>query len=139
MASASDPARAGYRGYIGSRPVLGNRTPQAVQNLVIRDYCQRNRLTYLLAAAEYTMPACYMMLNEVLSELPRLDGIVCYTLFMLPEAPERRHEVYRRVLEAKAQLHTALEGQVLRSAEDIGRIEDIWLVQRALARAPKSL
>ncbi|MBL8691461.1 MAG: sporadic carbohydrate cluster protein, TIGR04323 family [Rhodospirillaceae bacterium] len=139
MASRSDPARSGYRGYIGSRPVLGNRTPQAVQNLVIRDYCQRNGLPYLLAAAEYTMPACYMMLNEVLAELPRLEGVVCYTLFMMPEATERRHEVYRRVIEARASLHTALEGQVLRSADDVGRIEDIWLVQRALARAPKTL
>ena len=40
MASRNEPARTGYRGYIGSRPVLGNRTPQAVQNLVIRDYIQ---------------------------------------------------------------------------------------------------
>ena len=73
------------------------------------------------------------------AELPRIQGIVCYTLFMLPSADARRREVYRRVLEARASLHTALEGQVLRSAEDIGRIEDIWLVQRALAHAPKSL
>lgn len=135
----AEPARAGYRGYIGSRPILGDRTPQAVQNLVIRDYCQRNRLTYLLAAAEYTMPGCYMMLNEVLAELPRLEGIICYTLFMLPQDADRRREVYRRVLAARASFHTALEGQVLRSADDIGRIEDIWLVQRALAYAPTSL
>jgi sporadic carbohydrate cluster protein (TIGR04323 family) len=139
MASVSEPARAGYRGYIGSRPVLGNRTPQAVQNLVIRDYCQRNSLPYLLAAAEYTMPHCYMMLNEVLAELPRLQGIVCYTLFMLPESAERRREIYRRILAAKATLHAAIEGQVLRVADDVGRLEDIWLVQQALARAPKSL
>jgi len=135
----SEPARAGYRGYIGSRPILGNRTPQAVQNLVIRDYCQRNNLTYLLAAAEYMMPHCYMMLNEVLAELPRLKGIVCYTLFMLPDSPEQRREVYRRVLEAKATLHAALEGQVLRTPDDVGRVEDIWLVQQALAHSPKTL
>ena len=133
------PARAGYRGYIGSRSVLGNRAPQAVQNLVIRDYCMRNGLTYLLSSVEYTMPGCYMMLNEVLAELPRLEGIVCYTLFMLPEAADRRREIYARVLEAKASLHAAIEGQALRAPEDIGRIEDIWLVQQALERAPKSL
>lgn len=135
----ADPARAGYRGYIGSRPALGSRTPQAVQNLVIRDYCQRNRLTYLLSAAEYTMPGCYMMLNEVLAELPRIEGIVCYTLFMLPEAAERRRDVYRRVLDERAVLHAALEAQVLRAESDIGRFEDLWLVQQALARAPKAV
>jgi sporadic carbohydrate cluster protein (TIGR04323 family) len=135
----AEPARAGYRGYIGSRPVLGSRTPQAVQNLVVRDYCQRNGLTYLLSAAEYRMPGCYMMLNEVLAELPRVEGIVCYTLFMLPDAAERRREIYRRVLEAKASLHAALEAQVLRTQTDIGRFEDLWLVQQALAHAPKAI
>ncbi len=135
----SEPVRSGYRGYIGSRPVLGNRTPQAVQNLVIRDYCQRAGLSYLLSAVEYAMPHCYMMLNEVLDELPRLQGFVCYTLFMLPETAAQRREIYQRVLAAKATLHTAIEGQVLRTAEDIGRIEDIWLVQQALARTPKAV
>jgi sporadic carbohydrate cluster protein (TIGR04323 family) len=106
---------------------------------VIRDYCQRAGLPYLLSAVEYAMPHCYMMLNEVLAELPRLQGFVCYTLFMLPESAEQRREVYQRVLAAKATLHAAIEGQVLRTADDIGRIEDIWLVQQALARAPKTV
>lgn len=134
-----EPERRGYRGYIGSRPVLGNRTPQAVQNLVIRDYCQRHGLTYLLSAAEYTMPNCHMMFNEVLAELPRIEGIVCYTLFMLPESDADRRAAFDRILDAGASLHAALEGQVLRRAEDIGRIDDLWLVQRALAFAPKAM
>ena len=40
----------GYRGYIGSRPVRGERTPQQVQNLVIRDYAQRNGIAFKLSA-----------------------------------------------------------------------------------------
>ncbi len=32
---------AGYRGYIFSRPLLGNRVQQHVQNLAIREYCQK--------------------------------------------------------------------------------------------------
>ena len=47
---------AGHRGYIFSRPFHGNRVPQHVQNMVIRDYCQRNGLNYLLSATEYAMP-----------------------------------------------------------------------------------
>ena len=32
------------RGYIFSRPFMGERVPQHVQNLVIRDYCEKNGL-----------------------------------------------------------------------------------------------
>jgi sporadic carbohydrate cluster protein (TIGR04323 family) len=56
---------------------------------------------------------------------------------MLPERAERRHEIYRRFLDTGTALHAALEAQVLRDAEDIGRFEDLWLVRQALARAPK--
>ena len=36
------------RGYIFCRAFMGERVPQHVQNIVIRDYCKRNNLLYLL-------------------------------------------------------------------------------------------
>jgi sporadic carbohydrate cluster protein (TIGR04323 family) len=136
--SASNERR-GYRGYIGSRPLFGNRTAQHVQNLVVRDYCQRHGLAHRLSAVEYTMPGCYLMLTDVLNELPSIEGIVAYSLFMLPEQALRRQIVYRRVLDAGASLHFALETLALRDAGGIGRLEDIWLVQQALALAPQRI
>lgn len=128
--------RKGYRGYIGTRPLNGSRTPQAVQNLVVRDYAQRNKLQYLLSSVEYSMPNCYLMLNEVLAELPKLEGMICYSLFMLPADADRRLAVYRRMLESGGVLHAALEVQTLRGEGDIQHWEDIWLVQQALASSP---
>lgn len=125
--------RHGYRGYIGTRPIAGSRTPQAVQNLVVRDYAQRNGLVYLLSAVEYVMPDCFMMLNGVLAELPKLEGAICYSAFMLPKRAERRLGIYRRFIDTGAQFHSALEGLVLREEADIRRWEDLWLVQQALA------
>ncbi len=60
----------GHRGYIASRPVRGQEWPQHVQNLVVRDYAQRNGLHYLLSATEYAMDACYMNLETVLGAGP---------------------------------------------------------------------
>ena len=128
--------RKGYRGYIGTRPLNGSRTPQSVQNLVVRDYAQRNKLQYLLSSVEYAMPNCYLMLNEVLAELAKLEGVICYSLFMLPADADRRLAVYRRMLGGGGVLHAALESQTLRGEEDIQRWEDIWLVQQALASSP---
>ena len=59
----------GYRGYIGSRIYHCGDFPQYVQNMIIRDYCQKHHLTYLLSATEYTMPGCFMILEEVISAI----------------------------------------------------------------------
>lgn len=123
----------GYRGYLASRPVRGQRTPQHVQNLVIRDYAQRHGLAFKLSAAEYAMESCYMVLESVLDELDNLGGIICFSLFMLPARPQRRQVIYRRVLERGRGLHGALEGLAIRDWNDVGRLEDIFLVDRFAA------
>ncbi len=133
------PERHGFRGYIASRPVRGARTPQHVQNLVVRDYAERHGLHFKLSATEYAMPSCYMVLEAVLDELDSLEGIVCFSLFMLPERAERRREVYRRVLEHGCSLHGALENLAIGEAADVSRVEDIFLVDRFAASSLSEL
>lgn len=122
--------RFGYRGYIASREVRGVVTPQQVQNLVIRDYTARNKLHFLLSATEYSMPACYMMLDAVVAEIKSLEGIICFSMFMLPKKNERRREIYQKILAAGASLHGALEGIVLKSKDDIALFEDLFMVEQ---------
>jgi len=122
--------RAGHRGYIGARPLNGNRTPQHVQNIVIRDYARRKNLHYLLSAAEHTMPGSYMILEDLLDELPRLNGIICYSIFMLPPDDRRRRDIYDRVLREGCELHAAVEELAITSKDDIQSVEDILLVNR---------
>jgi sporadic carbohydrate cluster protein (TIGR04323 family) len=131
--------RPGHRGYIASRPIQGNRVPQAVQNLVIRDYAKRHGLVYLLSATELMMPNCFMALTQALDELPRIGGLILYSLFMLPDRPGPRREIYQRVLEAGAELHAAVESMRLAAPTDTGRWEELWLVSEALILSPKSL
>ena len=38
------------KGYIFSRKFYDERVPQHIQNLVLRNYCQMNKLNYLLSA-----------------------------------------------------------------------------------------
>ena len=73
----------GFRGYIGSRNIRGHETPQQVQNLVVRSYCERNGLHYLLSATEHSTPHSYMILHDVLAGLDDLAGIVLYSQFLL--------------------------------------------------------
>ncbi len=136
---ASTTERVGYRGYIGSRPFMGENATQQVQNIVIVNYAERENLRYLLSATEYAMPDCIMMLVQVLDELPQLEGAICYSLFMLPRQAERRQRVYRSVIESGAEMHFAVERTVLRRVEDIPAIEALWLMRRVLPHCPKEL
>ena len=122
--------RSGHRGYIGARPLNGSRTPQHVQNIVIRDYARRKNLHYRLSAAEHTMPGSYMILEDLLDELPRLGGIICYSIFMLPPDERRRRDIYDRVLREGCELHAAVEELAITSKDDIQSVEDILLVNR---------
>jgi sporadic carbohydrate cluster protein (TIGR04323 family) len=128
--------RIGYRGYVASRPVRGSSFPQHVQNLVVRDYAARRGLPYLLSLTEYAMPDCFLMLEALLGELPKLRGVIFFSIFMLPENKLRRQNVFDRILSMGCELHTALENIALRSPDDIGAIEDLLDVALTLPRLP---
>ena len=119
----------GYRGYITSRPFMGERSPQHVQQLVIRDYCARNGFQFLLSATEYAMADCFMMLDAVAEELPNLAGVVMYSIFMLPPSKAARQALYDKVFAAGASLHGALEDFAINTPDDARRVEDLWLVR----------
>ncbi|HWA44564.1 MAG TPA: LIC12192 family sporadic carbohydrate cluster protein [Hypericibacter adhaerens] len=129
-------ARFGYRGYVASRPILGSRAPQHVQNLVLRDYCSQRGLHYLLSATEYVYPSCYLMLEQALDELPKIEGIVAYSLFMLPRARARRAAIFARVLESGGTMHFAVEQLSCATPADVARLEDIFRVQYAIVDQP---
>jgi sporadic carbohydrate cluster protein (TIGR04323 family) len=136
---ATAPPRHGFRGYITARPIMDNRVPQHVQNLVIRDYAQRHDLTFKLSATEYAMPGCFMILEGVLQELPGLDGIIAYSLFMLPLRSDERRALYRRVLGTGGVLHFAVEGLALCEEGDGDRLEDIWRIKQTMDHHPSGL
>jgi len=136
MTQEPRPDRFGYRGYVASRPVRGTSFPQQVQNLVVRDYAQRNGLHYLLSSTEYAMPSCFLMLGAVLAELPKLRGVIFFSIFMLPQSKVRRLEIYDRILGSGGELHAALENLTLRAREDIVAMEDLMDVELTLPSLP---
>ena len=127
------------RGYIFSRSFMGERAPQHVQNIIIRDYCARNNLFYLLSSTEYVAKKCHLMLQQTLKELNSIDGIVAYSLFQLPEDKALRAKIYKRILDLKKEMHFSVENLKITRAEDIEKIENIWLVRQALPNCLKTI
>jgi sporadic carbohydrate cluster protein (TIGR04323 family) len=127
----------GYRGYVASRETMAGRAPQHVQNIVIRDYARRKNKTYLLSAVEYTMAGSYLVLEDLVDNIDHVDGLILYSIFMLPEAEAQRRSIYDRVLGAGRELHGAVEDVALTGRDDIAKVEDLFLVRQFLARQGK--
>ena len=122
----------GYRGYIASRAINGDRVPHHVQNIVIRDYAIRHNLQYLLSATEMSPDSCFIVLNDVLSNLDMIGGVIMYSLFMLPKNFGARNRIYDILLQNKKTLHAAVENIALTSQDDIQRVEEIFLLSGLL-------
>jgi len=118
---------------------LGERCPQNIQNLVLRDYCFKNSYEYLLSGAEYAMQDSYLMLNQIIDEIPRVDGILAYSLFQMPEKRDKRLKFYEKILNNDGEIHFALEDLIISSSEDIEKSENIWLVRQAMPSCLKTL
>ena len=90
-----------YKGYITSRDCFGTYFPQRIQNIVIRDFCSKKNFTYELSAAEYTMKNSYLVLNEMIEDIKRLDGIVAFSMFQLPVNKQDRIGILKKILKKK--------------------------------------
>jgi sporadic carbohydrate cluster protein (TIGR04323 family) len=129
MSTPAPSNRRGFRGYIAARETGGRSAPQAIQQLVIRDYCSKNSMAFLLSATEYRMAGCAMVLDGILhDEIDLIEGIVMYSIFLMPQSRTKRMQLYTRLFTSGAELHTAVEGIAIRHWGDAMKVEDLFLV-----------
>lgn len=117
----------GYRGYIGTNLSFGRSVPQNVQQLVIRDYCQRNGLKFLLSATEYHEGT--IMLDSLLGS--DIEGIVFYSLFLLPKDYKARWDLFHAMNHFKKELHFAAENMAIKKWPQYQSINDLCMLMDA--------
>jgi len=127
------------RGYISSRVFMNERCPQHIQNLVLRDYCQKMGYKYLLSGTEYAMNNSYLMLQQVIDEIPNINGIVAYSLFQMPEIQKDRLQIYHNILDKSGEINFVLESLKIEVSSEIERVENIWLVRQTLPSCPENI
>lgn len=125
--------RKGWRGYAFSAPIAGSTIPHRVQNLVLRTYAERHGLLFLLSVFEYHHEGSTMMLESLYGTLPSIDGVLFYSLNMLPKDRDARERLYRATLSSGAGLRFALEELEVTDEAGVAVIEDILAV-KSLAR-----
>lgn len=117
------------KGYIFSRPFLGERVPQHIQNIVIRDYSKKKNITFLMSATEYAVEGSSYILFELINSLENYDGIIFYSLFQLPKNMEDRHKVYNSIVRKKKQLHFVVENLSANNKDNFLEIEKIFTLK----------
>ena len=120
----------GYRGYIFSRCINKNFIPQRVQNLVIRDFAYRKKIFFKLSLTEYNMKNCYIMLNTFLKDINKIDGIIFYSIEMLPTDKKEALKLIDLFLKKKKSLYFALEELKVSSKKDLMRIKEILMIKK---------
>jgi sporadic carbohydrate cluster protein (TIGR04323 family) len=122
----------GYQGYVTSRPFMGARVPQHVQNIVIREYCNRMGYHYLLSGTEYAIPGSYLVLQSLIENLSNIDGIVAYSLMQMPLSAAHREIVFLEIIKRGRQIDFAVEGLSIKCESDIQRVENIWRISEVI-------
>ena len=117
------------KGYISSRSFMGERVPQSVQNLVLRNFCKNNNLTFELSSTEYAMDKSYHVLNQLLVNKNN-KCIIFYSLFQLPENDNLRNKILKKFIKRKKKLTFVLENITVNKLSDIQDIENIWYIKK---------
>ena len=117
------------KGYNFGRSFLGERVPQHVQNIVIRNYCEKKQYNLSLSSTEYSYKDSSYILMELLDNLKNYDGLIFYSIFQLPTDQKKRNLVYRQILKKNKQIHFAVEDIILKNLKDKKRIEEIFQIK----------
>lgn len=117
------------RGYIFSRPFFEERVPQHIQNIVIRNYCEKNNILFLLSFTEYTMKNSSLMLDSIIKNLNKIDGIVFYSFFQMPTFASERKKIYNKILKENKEIHFVVEKIVFKTKNQISLLEDMFNIK----------
>ena len=130
------------KGYISSRPLNDNVVvDQSVQNIVIRNSCEKRGFHYYLSAVEYGMKNCFLVLNQILQDLKnnKYEGIAFYSLSQLPNSFEIREKIYKNSIFKGKTIFFSLENILIDKKNNIKELEEIIKIQYLLKYSPKNI
>jgi len=127
------------KGYIFSRSFMGERIPQHIQNIIIRDYCKKNELQYLLSTSEYNMNNSFLILNDLVTNLKGIDGIIAYSLFQLPYYQGERNKILKKIIKKKKFIMFASEKMKVSNLNELNHINSIWKIKKILPYCPSRI
>tara|TARA_Y100000816_G_C26098576_1_gene581809 strand:- start:1196 stop:1612 length:417 start_codon:yes stop_codon:yes gene_type:complete len=126
-----------FKGYISSRKLLnGDYVTQKTQNLIIRETCKLKNFNLELSSAEYIMENSFMVLNNLIKNIKKYDGVAFFSLFQLPSTFENRNLIYKNFFKKKKLMFFCNEKILLKDINNIYKTEDIIKITSLLSLSP---
>ena len=125
MDTSSAPAHKGTKAYTTPRSFGGFQIPITMQSTNLRNYCEKNSLTFHLHVVENQIPNTYLVLESLVEKADSYDGIVMCSVSMLPKDPLICKSVVTRILEKGCKLHFTFEQIVVSSLEELAELEEL--------------
>ena len=80
------------------------------------------------------MTESYLMLNQMLEDLDSIDGIIFFSLFMLPKSFHHRELILNSILDSGKQIHFATEDMIINNFDQVSSLNNIFLVREVAAK-----
>ena len=88
----------------------------------------------MLSVSEYRMKNSFKILENTIKNLKEVDGIVAYSLLMLPEKESHRNKILKKIILKKKFLSFAVEDITVKNRRDINYINTLWKIKKALKK-----
>ncbi len=131
-----------FKGYISSRKLPdGTINHQKVQNLVIRDACEKRGYEFKLSSTEYGIKNCFLTYFQLIKELKanKYDGIAFYSIAQLPPQKKDRKKLYELILKKKKTALFSLENILIKHKKDMNKLEVFLKLKDFLKYSPKKI
>ncbi len=129
-----------FKGYISSRKLNNDKTvEQSIQNMTIRNCCEKRGYTFILSATEFGMKNSFLVLNQVLSEIQKYDGIAFYSFLQLPKNKKKALEILKLIVNSNKKILFSLENLLIENFSDINKIYQIISIDNLLKYTPKKI
>ena len=111
---------------------MGERVPQHVQNIVLRNFCDQKNFQFFLSASEYTMSNSFIILKKTIDDISNLDGIIAYSVFQMPYEDDERLSLFKKILKLKKVIYFAVENLTVQNKETLEKVEILWKIRKSL-------
>jgi sporadic carbohydrate cluster protein (TIGR04323 family) len=105
------------RGYVTVRRFGGYALPVPIQNLLLRNYCEQNKLSYKLPLVETHLDDNYMYLNETIKKSTKHENIGMCSIYMFPR-DKAKYKILKAEIDHKSlKFHFIFENNIVTSED----------------------
>ena len=129
------------RGYISSRELSdGKFVDQSIQNMIIKQACEKRSYTFQLSATEYGMSECYLMLEKIIEDLKQknMNGIAFYSIYQLPPG-KLRTKLFKEVIKRRKIILFCYQNILIKNFKDVEKLNELVGIIEMLKFSPKNI